>query len=79
MFLYLTTVFQTWQDLKRNTKHKASQVKKHMQCTGGGEPAEDFTPQEHEILDIITNTSTHGHEEVEESSVNFQFEVNLYI
>lgn len=50
-----------WDDLKSRTKKKASDHKKNIIGTGGGEPpADDLSEIEQKIIDLIGNTVVYG-------------------
>ncbi|CAH1107504.1 unnamed protein product [Psylliodes chrysocephalus] len=65
---------KTRTDLKKNTKQKASGLKKYYQGTGGGPAIDDkITEIEKGILEIIGNVMQEGHKEISETPVNFEF------
>lgn len=50
-------------------KKKQSAIKQSMAATGGGKQStEVLTPQEEQVLNIISPTSVHGHPNIGESS-----------
>lgn len=69
--------FQTWQDLKKNVKNKAIQIKKHANATGGGGPPEKMDDTDETVLDLINPISFEGIPNVEESEINFKLGNNM--
>ncbi|KAK9711825.1 Myb/SANT-like DNA-binding domain [Popillia japonica] len=69
---------KTWQDMKKNTKAKAVEVKKYAIGTigtGGGEPSKILLNAiDNKIMDIISPTLTEGLETVSETQAQFEYE-----
>ncbi|KAJ6642976.1 hypothetical protein Bhyg_07932, partial [Pseudolycoriella hygida] len=63
-----------WTDMKRNTKQKASRIKKHQTGTGGGEETvEQLSLTQNRICDILGPTAVEGHQGIHESKAEFDF------
>lgn len=62
-------------DLKKNTKARLVNVKKHQSATGGGPPISEPTDTEKHLLEIISPVSVDGNDEIRESEVTFKFDV----
>lgn len=58
--------------MKRNTKSKASRIKKHRRVTGGGQKTtEVLSDTQNRITEILGETAIEGHRGVPESKVDF--------
>lgn len=58
--------------MKRNTKQKASRIKKHQKGTGGGKKTgEELNETQSRICDLLGETAIGGHKGVLESKADF--------
>lgn len=70
----LMYIFQTWCDLKTNTKGKAGIIRKEQNKTGGGEvDYSELNELEKKIFDVLGPTVVEGHNSVSESPANMNF------
>lgn len=63
--------FQTWQDMKSKTKKKVTEIKRLSNLTGGGPPAPPLSEEESMILGTISEVTLVGHQDSQESLVEF--------
>ncbi|CAH1183063.1 unnamed protein product [Ceutorhynchus assimilis] len=65
---------KTWTDIKKNTKSRAAENRKHCMKTGGGPPLKFMDERDNEVLNIIGTVSQEGHRSVKETNVDFTFQ-----
>ncbi|CAG9816258.1 unnamed protein product [Phaedon cochleariae] len=73
---------KTWQDLKKNTKKKTSEMKKYARGTGGGPsvpPLKTITEDDENILKLLEPTAVDGDHLVQESVVLFDHDYDYTI
>lgn len=64
-------IIQTWQDIKKNTKTKAVVIKRHVYGNGGGEPSQQMTIADTEVLEMISLIQINGIENIKEMPLTF--------